>query len=115
MWNAPEQWRYLALGVVFGLIGYGHLTLRRLAARDVLAKLETELADTTDVLSKSLPQAFLKSTRAWRSIFLRQPAGWGPRTRRRVSEVQSEANAYVQDLNDRFTDPSGAPVDPDAF
>ena len=115
LWNAPERWKHLALGVVIGLIGYGHLTLRQLAARDVLAKLDTEFTDNTDLLSKNLPQAFQKSTGLWRSIFLRQPAGWGPRARRRVSEVQSEANAYVQDLNDRFTDPSGTEIDPDAF
>jgi hypothetical protein len=33
--------------------------------------------------------------------------GWGRRAQRRLKDVLIEANRYVQDLNDKFTNPSG--------
>ncbi len=56
----------------------------------------------TDVLA-----AFARSTRWWRSIFLRRPAGWTRSADRRVERVLANAKAYVQSLNNHFADPSG--------
>ena len=58
-------------------------------------------------LRGSLGQAFLKNTRPWRSIFRRNPVGWGRRTRRKITMVLENTDDYVQRLNDRFTNPSG--------
>ena len=43
---------------------------------------------------------------------MKHPIGWGARARRQIADVLAEANGYVQDLNDKFTNPSG--VDKDA-
>ena len=43
----------------------------------------------------------------WRSIFSRRPVGWTRRSRRRIQQALEDADRYVQDLNDRFTNPSG--------
>jgi hypothetical protein len=35
------------------------------------------------------------------------PAGWGRGTRRKLSALVNRADGFVQQLNDRFTNPSG--------
>jgi hypothetical protein len=57
----------------------------------------------------SLGAAFRLNTKPWRSIFSRNPTGWNRRSRRRILQVLEDADRYVQDLNDRFTNPSGTP------
>jgi hypothetical protein len=53
-------------------------------------------------------RAFRKNTHFWRSVwFHKRPAGWNRAAQRRLEEVLTEANYYVQDLNDKFTNPSG--------
>ena len=52
-------------------------------------------------------QAFIHNTRPWHSIFRKSPIGWTNRGRNRLKQVITEANQYVQRLNDTFTDPSG--------
>jgi hypothetical protein len=52
-------------------------------------------------------RAFRKNTSFWHSVLRKVPVGWGKRAQRRLKEVLIEANRYVQDLNDRFTNPSG--------
>jgi hypothetical protein len=76
---------------------------KRLSARwqrDTSSMSEAEFADR-------LLKAFRRNTRWWRSVFCKQPVGWGPRARRLLKEVLMEANYYVQELNNKFTNPSG--------
>jgi len=55
----------------------------------------------------NIANAFRKNTRFWRSIFSKQPVGWGQHAKRQIAAVLAEANGYVQTLNDKFTNPSG--------
>ena len=49
----------------------------------------------------------------WRSLILPNPAGWGRRTSARLEKILDDSNAYIQKLNDEYTNPSGnATVDP---
>jgi len=101
--------RFIALGVAVVLAGYIHFTLRRCAARQVIAKLKKQVHDMREMdFADNIANAFQKNTRFWRSIFIKQPSGWGPRTKRQLTTVLAEANGYVQALNDKFTNPSGA-------
>ena len=52
-------------------------------------------------------RALHKSSRWWRSIFCPNPAGWGRRTAAGLEKVVDDSNAYIQKLNDEFTNPSG--------
>ena len=52
-------------------------------------------------------RAFRKSSRWWRSLFLPNPAGWGKSTAGRLEKVLEDSNAYIQKLNDEYTNPSG--------
>ncbi len=101
-------WQLVLLAAALAAGGYVHARLRGRAARAVLARLARQPRDDHGThFADSLPRAFRNSARGWRSIFWRRPVGWEGRARRRVADVLSEANAYVQLLNDRYTDPSG--------
>ena len=113
-WSAlfsDPVWPLVALGVVIVVAGYVHLTIRQLAARAVITKLRRETSDMRerDFLDNFIA-AFRKNTSIWHSVLHKRPVGWGKRARRRLREVLIEANRYVQDLNDRFTNPSGKGV-----
>jgi GTPase Era involved in 16S rRNA processing len=100
--------RLLALGVVLGLGAYGHFTIRRLAAKHITTRLQRDTRPMAhDEFFDGLTRAFHRNTRWWRSVFCKQPTGWGHRTRRLVKEVLTDANYYVQELNNKFTNPSG--------
>jgi hypothetical protein len=84
-----------------------HYGVRRLAAKSLMGRAE-RLGEKLGVRG-SLAAAFRLNTRPWRSIFSRSPAGWSRRNRRRIQRVLEDTDRYVQDLNDRFTNPSGNP------
>jgi hypothetical protein len=85
-----------------------HYGVRRLAAKSLLRKAQ-RLGHQLGIRG-SLREAFRLNTKPWRSIFSRNPAGWGRRNRRRIQHALEDADRYVQDLNDRFTNPSGNPT-----
>jgi hypothetical protein len=82
-----------------------HGMLRRWTARGVARGIahDERLGDARGPVA----QAFMRSARAWRPFFYSRPAGWGPGARRRLDAVLAAAARSVQELNDRYTDPSG--------
>ncbi len=103
----PMSLYLTALGLYLAWLAV-HYGVRRLAAKSLVGA--TERLGQRLGIRGSLADAFLANTRPWRSIFSRSPAGWGRRARRRIQKVLEDADRYVQDLNDRFTDPSGGPA-----
>lgn len=95
----------ILLVLVFA-VGYIHFTIRQFVANNMLKKLESELEGDHD-LFKQYTMAFKKSTAGYRPMFLNGPAGWNEVTQKSIDEVINEANDYIQELNDRFTNPSG--------
>lgn len=82
-----------------------HYGVRHLAARSLIGA-ATRLGRELN-LRGNLAGAFLRNTKPWRSIFSRHPVGWGRRARRNIAGVLENTDNYVQELNDRFTNPSG--------
>jgi hypothetical protein len=91
----------LVLIVIAGI----HYGVRSLARKSLIRTLTKE-AEAIG-LRGDLVGAFLRSTRPWRSLFAKLPAGWGRGTRRRLHKIVQDTDTYVQTLNDRFTNPSG--------
>ena len=109
LFGASAAWQLIALIGALALVGYIHFGLRRFAAGQMIARLKKRMSDMREMdFVDNIANAFLKNTRFWRSIFVKQPTGWGPQAKRRIAAVLAEANGYVQTLNDRFTNPSGA-------
>jgi hypothetical protein len=93
------------LAVILAIGAYVHFRVRKWAAKKVSAKLLSEVKDSE--LHSNFQRAFDKSARWWRSVFLPNPAGWGQRTADQLEKVLDDSNAYIQRLNDEYTNPSG--------
>jgi len=93
------------LAILLAIVGYVHFSIRRWAAKKISARLLAEVKDPD--LHPNYQLAFRKSSRWWRSLFWPNPAGWGKRTAARLEKVLDDSNAYIQKLNDEYTNPSG--------
>ncbi|MDE0342606.1 MAG: dynamin family protein [Deltaproteobacteria bacterium] len=106
--TGESAWTYVVLAAAALVAGYVHHTVRRLAAGRVLRTLRRSLGGDRDTeVLEALAAAFRKNTRLGRNVFSVRPAGWNPATRGELSQVITEANGYVQTLNDQFTNPGG--------
>ena len=97
--------KYGAIGILVVIAVYAHFSIRRWSAKKMMQKLLAEVKDQ-DFLP-NYRRAFRKSSRWWRSIFWPNPAGWGKNTSARLEKVLEDSNAYIQKLNDEYTNPSG--------
>jgi hypothetical protein len=107
-WDVITGNSYIKYGVLALLIagmGYAHFSIRRWAAGKVKKKLLAQIKDPD--LLPNYQRALHKSSRWWRSLFFQNPAGWGRRTAAGLEKVVDDSNAYIQKLNDEFTNPSG--------
>lgn len=91
--------------LLVGLAGYVHFSVRRRVANRVSRKMLKEVKDPDE--HPNYLSAFLKNSSWQRSIFFRQPVGWNKRAQQGLADVLEDTNAYIQKLNDRYTNPSG--------
>ncbi len=96
----------IGLVVLVGSVGWTHFSIRRFVANHLLKKLELELGNDHDLYKQHM-QAFNKSTAGHRPMLMKNPAGWNEVTQQSIDEIIDEANDYIQELNDQFTNPSG--------
>ena len=82
-----------------------HFGVRTITRRWKIRKMKQQ--STRSTLRIDLPAAFNRSTRPLRSMLLTNPAGWSRRTKKQLARVIQDTEAYVQTLNDGFTNPSG--------
>ncbi|CAB1058890.1 FIG00807778: hypothetical protein [Olavius sp. associated proteobacterium Delta 1] len=94
------------LAILLALIGFVHFRIRRWGTKKVSARLLAEIKDPD--LHPNYKRAFRKNSRWWRTIYWPNPAGWGKRTAARLEKVLDDSNAYIQKLNDEYTNPSGS-------
>jgi GTPase SAR1 family protein len=98
------SWALLA--VVLVVLAGIHFGVKAAAARTLLGSIRKQAAKAD--LKGNPADAFLKSTKPWRSIFRKHPVGWGRKSRRQLREVLQSTDTYIQTLNDQFTNPSGS-------
>lgn len=87
------------LAIVLALICV-HFFMRKAVAQFMVSRLK----GSDD---EHLIKAFKFNTRFFRSVFSKDPVGWGSRSRKTVEEVIEHASNFVESLNDQFTNPSG--------
>ena len=117
LWLAqPGWWSWSMQSMNHGLTAFAilaavlyalHLTARSLAARSLIGwfRKQQQLLP----IKVNLTGAFKRNTAWWRPMLIqRTSAGWRRGTRRLLARIINQADAYVQELNDRFTNPSGA-------
>lgn len=86
-----------------------HFWVRGIVAKRVASK----LTETYGQVDLNLRNAFLKSTGALQSVFRREPAGWGARAAKNLRLVRDTVAGHIQNLNDRYADPSGKSAPPE--
>lgn len=87
--------------VITAVFSFVHFSLRKVVARRVAKKLDTQTN------AGNLKSAFLRNTRFMRSVFQPKPAGWSARAKRVLSAVKQDASEFIQTMNDRYANPSG--------
>ena len=101
-----NPWGKWALATLLAaLVIYIHLRIRRFAGKQAMEKILEGMDEKED--RENYIRAFTKNTCWWRSIFRRNPSGWGRRNMGRLAKVISDANGYVQKLNDVYANPAG--------
>ncbi len=107
--------RHAQLGLLIAAVlvaGYIHYMIRQWTAKRVTRKFLAEIKDQDLMLNYA--RALRKNTRWWRPFLTSKPAGWGRPAARRLARVVDEANAFIQKLNDEYTNPSGEEKKPPA-
>jgi hypothetical protein len=102
----------ILVGLLAALAVIVHLGLRHAAALTVQPWVRRRAA--AEDLRGDLTAAFRANTGRLRSVFFAGLRGWGRGARRRIERVREECDAYVQTLNDTFTNPSGRHPSPSA-
>jgi GTPase SAR1 family protein len=104
LWLNEISWGlYVGGGILAAAVLAIHYTVRNLAAKSLFGMAKR----LGQKVGADLLTAFKENIKPWRSIFANQPKGWGRRTQHTVTEVVEESDQLVQQLNDRFTNPSG--------
>ena len=96
---------YGTLASLLAIVGYIHYRIRRWMAKKISTKLLAEVNNAD--LHPNYQRAFRKSSRWWRTLLWPKPAGWSTHTAARLEKVKDDSNAYIQKLNDEYTNPSG--------
>ncbi|MCU7923912.1 MAG: dynamin family protein [Candidatus Thiodiazotropha sp. (ex Dulcina madagascariensis)] len=97
---------WLLLGLLMIGLSAIHFSVRTLAARSLLGGLRKQASKAG--IKGNPANTFLRSTKPWRSMFSKRPAGWGRKSRRQLHDVLQSTDTYIQTLNDQFTNPSGS-------
>jgi hypothetical protein len=82
-----------------------HFGVRKLAAMTVRPWLRKQAA--AEKLPGNVLAAFDHNTRRWSTVLAGKPSGWNAWAEGRVAKVLHDCEAYVQSLNERFTNPKG--------
>ncbi len=100
---AVEGKPLLLLGIMGGVALFFlvfHFYMRKVFSKSIANTLSSDS-------SGDVKAAFLKSTGFFRSIFRRNPKGWGRGTQKKLTALRDDTDRFVQKINDRFTQPSG--------
>jgi len=101
-----ESFSPVALSVLLASLVFIHFNVRKRVANGVKKKLIDEMGQDQESC-KQFVRAFSKCTAAYRPMIFKKPAGWNEVAERTIDEIVDESNDYIQELNDRFTNPSG--------
>ncbi len=106
---AVQESLTLTIATVVGIVvvlGAAHCGVRKLVSKRIKKKILKGKEYTAEV-NEMLARAFGGNTRPFISIFHPFPVWWNVLTRKKIERVLLDADKYIQELNDRFTDPSG--------
>lgn len=98
-------WQLGALVVVMALV-WLHFRARKFHANSILKRMKRSLENLCVI------KGFRKNTHFTHSVLTKGLIGWGKGSRKKLAVIREAADGFVQNLNDRFTDPSGTQNQP---
>lgn len=102
-WIAAHRIEAAAVAVAVAVMAMAvHFWARKGMARRVAKG----LSDAYGEVDLDLRAAFLKGARWYRPIWTRRPVGWTKRVAGRLRVIRDTVAAHIQNLNDRYADPS---------
>jgi hypothetical protein len=102
----PQALFWAIVAALVALLAQAHRLSRRWATRAIAAKIAAD--PNLGPHAGEVEKAFRKNSGSWwRPYFRVTPRGWGPRARKRVDRILTEADRAIQALNDRYAHPSG--------
>jgi hypothetical protein len=119
---AIGSWQTAAIaGVPFIiLLVWIYALIKKSAAAKISKTIPVNASDLGAERREGIINAFARNTGFWNSIFRTSPVGWSWRSKKTLRKVFTNADRYVQELNNAYTDPSGkqdaasAPADKEA-
>jgi len=94
--------------IIASVVLFTHFSFRKVVAGQIAKKIKTTSS------AGDIKAAFIRNTGMLRSVFQPNPAGWSARAKRLLNTVKQDASEFIQTLNDRYTNPSGKGIAPDA-
>lgn len=81
--------------------------IKKRAAVKISKTIAASASDLGAERREGIINAFARNTGFWNSIFRTSPVGWGYFSKKALRQVSINADRYVQELNNAYTDPSG--------
>lgn len=81
--------------------------IKKRAAVKISKTIAASASDLGAERREGIINAFVRNTGFWNSIFRTSPVGWGYFSKKALRQVSINADRYVQELNNAYTDPSG--------
>ncbi len=85
--------------------------IKKRAALKVSKTIPVTVSDLGAERRDGMVNAFARNSGFWNSALRSSPSGWGWRSRKALRQVFTNADRYVQELNNTYTDPSGKQAD----
>lgn len=109
-WNwSISSWQTALMvgGPIVIVLIWIYAQIKKRAAIKIIKTIPVSTSDLGAERREGMTNAFTRNTGFWNSIFRTSPVGWGWRSKNALRKVLSNADRYVQELNNNYTDPSG--------
>lgn len=114
-WNwAISSWQtgmIVGVPIVMVLI-WIYAQIKKSASAKISKTIPVTASDLGAERREGMIHAFKRNTGFWNSVFRTSPVGWGWRSKKALRLALSNADRYVQELNNTYTDPSGKQASP---
>jgi GTPase SAR1 family protein len=114
--NRTAWWNWTVSSLQSGLIAaipifiifiWVYSLIKKSAALKICKSIPASVSELSAERREGIANAFVRNTGFWNSIFSSGPVGWGWRSKKELRQIYLNADRYVQELNNAYTDPSG--------
>lgn len=112
--SSYQTWLITGVPIVI-LLTWIYALIKKGAANKIRKTIPVTASDLGAERRDGIINAFTRNSGFWNSIFISSPSGWGWRSKKALRQTLTNADRYVQELNNTYTDPSGPKEDAHSF